>query len=750
MILILLLIFFTMPQMILAGKLDIDLSEDTVYLPYKYVHEFGAVQKNWKHISRPIHLYNSEPDDQGNYSCVIVRNRSTERIDPALFTLQTYPDRRIIDDDPVWMIINDCILHDDPAYGENGLIGAGYFRDTAWIFKLFPISDNFEKKLLTVGEDGNGDGAWHPNLRILMVADYDYDGVDEAFVFLSSEREFTPRLLFCLNTADLSIEWQLEVSSNVYSLYNCYDSTNPGILFSTGNPMQGAEDENYSDRFKYISRIGSRGQILFNKIVSVTTESVRFIEAEKKGSYYIVHPLPFTEPSHILSINDPEILKALFRETYQLSKIDSDCNIICSTEIREISFQMMMHRFAEDEDPVLMIQYLGGIIRTYSPTLELLEESNSLPQLWPKLLTIDIKDNPGAQVFADGIYTRSLKRLVSFPNPYEWVVPMEYDQDSNVVRVILSNQDQYSIGRIEKRSRIELLSIFYHTNQVYILMIMTGLIAGVLVVNFYRIRNKSNLKLISRQKKELEETHQKLKEAQATILAQEKYRQARDIAGGFAHEIRNALSPARNALSRLIGDDIMIAKDISRVQKLTRFTDSAIERAIRMTKDISRYTKIEEMREPEEVALAMLIEKAIEINYHRIEDQGIRINTAIDPECRVLGNKEQFLIVFNNLLLNSLDALTGISEPTILIKSHANDRHVVIEFRDNGSGIDRDSLDRIFDVFYSTKPDRGTGIGLTMAKKIIEIYDGSITVDSVKEKYTSFEIMLKRIQNQQN
>ncbi|MBD3219087.1 MAG: GHKL domain-containing protein, partial [candidate division Zixibacteria bacterium] len=314
--------------------------------------------------------------------------------------------------------------------------------------------------------------------------------------------------------------------------------------------------------------------------------------------------------------------------------------------------------------------------------------------------------------------------------------------------ILLSGAGKFSIGRIEKKSFRDLVSVFYHTNQIYILMTLSGFFVGLIVINYYRSRTKSNLKTISIQKTELEETHQKLKEAQVIILAQEKYRQARDIAGGFAHEIRNALSPARNALSKLTSNDITIAKDVSRVQKLTRFTDSAIERAIKMTKAISQYTKIEEMRQPGEVILLKVIDKAIEINYHRIEDQNIRINTAIDDACKVLGNEEQLLIVFNNLLINSLDALTGTAQPSILVKSHTNEQYEVVEFRDNGSGIDRDSLERIFDVFYSTKPDRGTGIGLTMAKKIIEIYGGSITAESIPGEFTSFKILIRRIQNQ--
>jgi signal transduction histidine kinase len=66
-----------------------------------------------------------------------------------------------------------------------------------------------------------------------------------------------------------------------------------------------------------------------------------------------------------------------------------------------------------------------------------------------------------------------------------------------------------------------------------------------------------------------------------------------------------------------------------------------------------------------------------------------------------------------------------------------------LDFNDNGAGIPRENLQRVFDAFYSTKPDNGTGIGLAMAKKIIEMYDGEISVSSDHGKGTTFSLKLK-------
>ena len=275
-------------------------------------------------------------------------------------------------------------------------------------------------------------------------------------------------------------------------------------------------------------------------------------------------------------------------------------------------------------------------------------------------------------------------------------------------------------------------------------MLISGLVVGMLVMNFYRYKTKRNLVTIRDQKMELDKTYLKLKEAQAKIVAQEKYRQAQDIAGGFAHEIRNALSPARHALSKLIETDSRAIADPAIIQKLSRFSDRAVERALKLTRAISQYTKIEDIHNPEAVDLKAVIEKILEMNHHRIKSQKVKINVAVGFRVIVMANTDQLRIVFNNLLLNSLDALTDTENPDILIETHVDGQNVEVTFRDNGSGITPDSLERIFDVFYSTKPSGGTGIGLTMVKKIIESYGGSISVDSKLNEFTACRILLKK------
>ncbi len=94
-----------------------------------------------------------------------------------------------------------------------------------------------------------------------------------------------------------------------------------------------------------------------------------------------------------------------------------------------------------------------------------------------------------------------------------------------------------------------------------------------------------------------------------------------------------------------------------------------------------------------------------------------------------------------NIWQNALDAVGEGGH--VSIRSHVDDRHVVIDISDDGPGIPRDQLGHIFVPFYTTKgPGRGLGLGLSIAYQVINQSGGSITVESVENVGTTFRIRL--------
>lgn len=223
----------------------------------------------------------------------------------------------------------------------------------------------------------------------------------------------------------------------------------------------------------------------------------------------------------------------------------------------------------------------------------------------------------------------------------------------------------------------------------------------------------------------------------------ERYNTIREIAGGVSHEMYNALYPAMVALDKLknnISNDELTNKQKNHLYDMT---ENAVSRAISMTEVVTRYSRIESEKKFEIVDVNSLISEIIENHKSKIEELQIDVSLNLNDQIKYLCYKNHAFSVFNNLIINALDALSEVDERKIVIKSDKDNKYFKISIYDSGGGIDSEHISKIFDPFYSTKPHTGTGLGLAMVKKIIDIYDGKITVNSGLDKGTEFIIFLK-------
>ena len=114
-----------------------------------------------------------------------------------------------------------------------------------------------------------------------------------------------------------------------------------------------------------------------------------------------------------------------------------------------------------------------------------------------------------------------------------------------------------------------------------------------------------------------------------------------------------------------------------------------------------------------------------------------------NSELFLYGDEEYISECFFNILKNSVEAMQNNIEKKIDIIIRNEKNMVYIEFTDNGRGIEKSDLKYIFNDFYTTKSrTKGSGIGLSFSKKVIESHNGYITVNSKPGKYTSTKIVL--------
>ena len=280
---------------------------------------------------------------------------------------------------------------------------------------------------------------------------------------------------------------------------------------------------------------------------------------------------------------------------------------------------------------------------------------------------------------------------------------------------------------------------------------------------------------------QLERVLDDLQNAQDQIIVQGKLAALGELTAGVAHEIRNPLNFVNNfseaseeLLEELkevieessdeIGDDQMnyieeITEDL--VGNLGRIKSHG-DRANRIVHGMLAMGR--ESTETQETDINALVEEYSQLAYHSGRatdpDMNIEIKRDFDPEVPAIDAISQDLgRVFLNLVTNSWHATEDKRDmlreqdpdtardyiPGLAISTRLVEDDIEIRFRDNGTGMPQDVIDKIFNPFYTTKATgRGTGLGLSLSMDIIRSHGGSIEVDSQPGEYTEFLITLPK------
>ncbi len=110
------------------------------------------------------------------------------------------------------------------------------------------------------------------------------------------------------------------------------------------------------------------------------------------------------------------------------------------------------------------------------------------------------------------------------------------------------------------------------------------------------------------------------------------------------------------------------------------------------------------------------------------------------PELEVSADEELIEQVLINLVKNSIHALENQNDPVITMDAHMNKRgRPTIQVTDNGTGILKEVIDKIFIPFFTTK-QKGSGIGLSLSRQILRLHGGTISAQSVPEEGTTFTL----------
>lgn len=206
------------------------------------------------------------------------------------------------------------------------------------------------------------------------------------------------------------------------------------------------------------------------------------------------------------------------------------------------------------------------------------------------------------------------------------------------------------------------------------------------------------------------------------------------LAAGVAHELRNPLGIIRNSTYILDGE----LKGEDKVTKMAiNAIDNSVNRASKIIDNLLNFSRLTQDRN-ETVELGNLGREITELYKKSLKGRNIEINVICNEKIFITTNSQSLRHILMNLIQNSIDAMDN-GKIEVLCNSVEGGAEIIV--RDNGSGIDKDVIERIFDPFYTTKPPgKGTGLGLYIAYSEAKRIRGSIGVESELGVGTAFKV----------
>jgi len=208
-----------------------------------------------------------------------------------------------------------------------------------------------------------------------------------------------------------------------------------------------------------------------------------------------------------------------------------------------------------------------------------------------------------------------------------------------------------------------------------------------------------------------------------------------ELATGLAHEIRNPLAGIAGVIE-IIGRDLPATSPARDMVKDVRLEINQINRILSDLLETARPHPPRIMRSN----LNTTVEHAVMLARQQVLSQPITIELVKAPDLpEVEHDSDRIHQVLLNLLLNAVQAMDGAGTVRVEIAAHGHSARVTVA--DTGRGIPEEHLAHIFRPFYTTRGN-GTGLGLSLARRIVEDHNGRISVSSVVGQGSEFEVLL--------
>jgi len=232
------------------------------------------------------------------------------------------------------------------------------------------------------------------------------------------------------------------------------------------------------------------------------------------------------------------------------------------------------------------------------------------------------------------------------------------------------------------------------------------------------------------------------RQMQARLVQAEKMSALGTMAAGVAHELLNPMMGMLNFTQYCLKHTAESDPRYPVLQDIERET----RRCADIVGNITTFSRTGKQGKEgyQKESFATIIEQVVRLLSYRIEKEHVSLTQDVDentPGIWMEANSMQQVLL--NLISNALDALAESQQKEIHIEVHREDDFIQLTVADSGRGLAPESLEKIYEPFFTTKPiGRGTGLGLATSRSIIESHGGNITCESKLGVGTIFKIIL--------